>query len=100
LKSKEAVKSRLKADGEKKHWEEKRRTLEDQIRRLRTDCQELEVQYQVCTAASRDIELKVLQTWLAKAQDYCDKIETKRSPATIRKEIEGMERALQAREAE
>jgi len=57
LKSKEAVKARLKADDEKRHWEEKRRGLEDQIRQFRTACQELEEQYQVRAAESRDIEL-------------------------------------------
>jgi len=55
LKSKEAVKSRLKADGEKKHWEGKCRKLEDETRQLRAECQELEAQYQVRTATSRYI---------------------------------------------
>jgi hypothetical protein len=100
LKSREAVKASLKADSEKRHWEDKHRGLEDEIQKLRTECQELEEQYQVGTVPSGDIELRFLQTWLAKAQDYCDKFETDRSPGTIRKEIEGMERALQAREGE
>jgi len=94
------VKARFKADGEKKHWEEKRRGLSDQTQQLRTECQGLEEEYQVRTATSTEIELTFVQTWLAKAQDYCDRIETQRSPAAIRKEIEGMVRALQAREAE
>jgi len=100
LKSKEAVKSRLKADGEKNHWEAKRRKLEDGTRQLRTECQELEVQYQVRTATWGCTELTSFQTWLTKAQDYCDRVETERGPAAIRKEIENMEQALQAREVE
>lgn len=94
------MKLRLKADGEKNHWGAKRRRLEDETQQLRTECQGLEEQYQVRTATSRYTELTFFQTWLAKAQDYCDRIETERRPAAIRKEIESMERALQAREAE
>ena len=94
------MKARLKADAEKKHWDEKRRGLSDQTQQLRTECQGLEEEYQVRIATSRDTELTFVQDWLAKAQDFCDRVETQRSVLTIRKEIEGMEQALQAREAE
>ena len=100
MKSKEAVKSRLKADSEKNHWEAKRRKLEDETHQLRLECQELEVEYRVRTATSKYIQLTFFQIWLAKAQDYCEKVDTKRLPGTIRKEIGDMERALQAGEAE
>ena len=55
MKSKEAVKSRLKAESEKNHWEARRRKLEDEIHKLRLECQELEAEYQVRTATSKYI---------------------------------------------
>lgn len=50
------MKARLKADADKKHWEEKRRRLLDQTQQHRTECQALEEQYQVRPATSISIE--------------------------------------------